>query len=157
MNEAVRAVTWEAPEHHRAGERSSDWYWILGIATIAIFVVAVLLNNILFGLLILLAASVVVLVSFREVRVLPFAVTTRGVRIDDRLYPYSTLEAFCIDEDNVSGPQLLLKSKHYFVPLLIMPLPDDASDEVEEIIETRLPTEHLEEPLAHKLFDWLGF
>ena len=156
MNEVVRSITWEAPEHHHVREKGSDWYWILGIMVIAVFVVAVLLNNILFGILILLAASVVTLVSFREVRVIPFAVTTRGIRIDDKLFPYSTLESFYIDEDNLPGPQLLVKSKHYFMPLLIMPIPKNCSDGIEDIIETRLIEEHLEEPLANKIFEWFG-
>ncbi len=157
MDKVVRSVTWEAPEHHHTEAKGSDWYWILSIVAVAVFVVAVLLNSILFGILILLAASVIVLISFKTVRVLPFAITTRGVRIDEKLYPYSALESFYIDEDNLSGAQLLLKSKHYFMPLLIMPLPEGGSDEVEAIIETRLPAEHLEEPLAHKLFEWFVF
>ena len=137
MVESVRSVIWESPEHHYIEGRGNDRYWILGIVAISIFVVAILLKNILFGILILLAASVVFLLSAKEVRIIPFAVTTRGIRIDDKLFPYGTLESFYIDEDNPQGPQLLVKAKRYFMPLMIIPIPDDGILEIEEIIETR--------------------
>ena len=34
MAEAIKAVTWEAPEHHHI-EKRSDWFWVLGILAIA--------------------------------------------------------------------------------------------------------------------------
>ena len=157
MAESVRAVTWEAPEHHHIEGGSGDRYWILGILSISIFVVAILLDSMLFGILIILAASVITLLSFKVPRIIPFAVTTRGVRIDDKLFPYSTLESFFLDDDNPQGPQLLIKSKHYFMPLVVIPIPEDGSHEIEKIIEIRLAEEHLEEPLANKILEWLGF
>ena len=157
MAESARVVAWEAPEHNHIEDRGSDRYWILGILSVSVFVVAVLLDSMLFGILIILAASVITLLSFKVPRIIPFAVTTRGVRVDDKLFPYSTLESFYLDEDNLQGPQLLIKSKHYFMPLVVIPIPDDSSHDIEKIIEIRLPEEHLEEPLANKILEWLGF
>ncbi len=156
MAEALRAITWEAPEHHHI-EKTTDWYWILGIIAIACSAGAIMLGNFLFGILILLAASTMTLLSMREPDIIPFAVTVRGVRVDNELFPYSTLESFYIDEDHERGPQLLVKSKRFFMPLIIMPIPEDNIDDIESIIETRLLEEHLEEPFANKLLEFFGF
>ena len=156
MAEVTRSVTWEAPEHHHF-EKSSDWFWALWIIAAAAAITAFFFGNLLFSLLILLSASAVALLANREPEIVPFAVTSRGLRVNDTLYPYSTLEAFYIDEDNPMGPQLLAKSQRLFMPLIVMPLPPDYIDDIEDILETKLPEEEMEEPLATKLLEFFGF
>lgn len=155
-SEIIRGVTWEAYEHNHT-QKTSDWFWVLGIVTVAVTVVAVLLGNTLFGILLFIAGLVTALHARLEPKVIPFAVTQRGIRIDDKLYPYSTLESFFIDEENVFGPQMLVKSEKLFMPLLILPLPEEYIDEIEDLLASRLPEERLEEPIATKLLEFLGF
>ena len=150
MQEQPRGIVWEAYEHHH-DEKHSDWFWILGIMTLASAVASILLNNTLLGILILIAGTVIAILATREPNIVSYAVTQRGIRIDDRLYPYSSLNSFYIDEEATFGPQLLIKSEKMFMPLLILPLPLDAQDDIEDIIAGRLPEEHMEEPFAHKL------
>ncbi len=149
-------ISWEAEEHaHR--EKNVDWYWALGIVAVVGAVISVIFGNVLFAIVIVLGAILMAIVSLREPSVIPFAITTRGVRVDDHLYPYSTLGSFCIDEDAQQGPQLLLKSRGTFRPLIIIPLPEEAIEEIDDILAERLPEEHLEESLAHHLLEFLGF
>lgn len=156
MPQEVSQVFWEAYEHMH-GEKSADWFWVLGIVTIAVAVAAIVLGNALFGILVGIAGFVVGLAATRPARIVPYEVTTRGVRIEDVVYPYSTLETFYIDEQNTAGPQLLIRSKKLFMPLLILPIPTEYIDEVEHIVASRLPEEHLEEPFAHKVMEFFGF
>lgn len=156
MNTSPRAVTWEAPEHHHL-EKSGDWYWALGIITIASTLAAIFFGNILFALVLALSGGVVALMSARRPRVIPFAVTVRGLRVNDQLYPFATLESYAIDEDHPRGPQLLVKSQRLFMPLIILPIPEAYVDDVEDIVKERLPEEHLEEPFFEKLMEFAGF
>lgn len=156
MPEQPRGITWEAYEHHHDGKKS-DWFWILGIATIASAIASILLGNTLLGVLILIGGVVVAILASREPKIIAYAVTQRGLRIDDKLYPYTTLEAFYIEEDGPFGPQLLVRSEKIFMPLLILPLPEDAMEDIEDLIAERLPEEHIEEPLAHKLLEFFQF
>ena len=154
--EQSTSVTWEGYEHDH-GERGSDWFWMLGIGALAIAVASIVLGNLLFGVLVIVGALVVALVAARPARLVAYAITTRGVRIDDLLYPYSTLESFFIIEEHRAGPQVLLKSSRLFMPLLVIPLPEEYVDEIEEILAARLPEEHLEEPFFHHVLDFFGF
>jgi len=156
MSEQVKSITWEAYEHNGA-EKGSDWFWILGIITLTVTVSAILLGNTLFGILIFIAGLVTALHATQPPRLIAYAVTQRGLRIDDTLYPYSTLEAFYIDEEDEMGPQLLVKSEKMFMPMLILPIPEDHIDEIEDILAPRLPEEHLEEPFVGKFLEYVGF
>ena len=156
MEEYTASVTWEALEHeHR--EKTSDWYWALVIIAIAAAGVTVIFGNVLFAIVIILGASVMVITAMRKPKMIDFGITTRGITIGNELYPYTLLESFYIDEECASGPQLLVKSGRLFMPLIIMPLPEDALDEIDQLISSRLPEEHLEEPLAHKVLEFVGF
>ncbi len=152
----VREIAWEAPEHHHF-EKSTDWYWALGIICIAGAITMILFGNILFGIGILLAGVATALVSSRPPQMVTYSVSARGVRIGGNLHPYSTLRCFFLDEDHPRNLQLLLESKSGFTPLMVIPIPDDIAEEVEYLLEARLPEEHLEEPLGHRLLEFLGF
>lgn len=156
MPETFRAITWEAPEHRHV-EKSSDWYWALGIIAVAAAIASMVFGDVLFGVVILLAASTMVLFSHRKPKMLTFEVSVRGIRIGNDLFPYPGLDSFSIDEENLAGPQLILKSKHFFTPLIILPIPEEYIDDIESIIAPRLPEEHLTEPLGHRLLEFFGF
>lgn len=152
----TETISWEAEEHLHI-EKGNDWYWALGIIACVGAAIAIIFGNILFAIVIALCAAVMTIVSMRKPAIIPFALTPRGMRIDDRLYPYATLESFCIDEESPYGPQLLLKSRGLLSPLLIIPLPEEAVEEIDDMLAERLPEEHLEESLAHRLLEFLGF
>lgn len=156
MSEVLKAISWEAPEHRHV-DNSSDWFWVLGIIAICGAVAAFLFGNFLFALVILLGAGVVSLRAIKPPKVVSFMVGNRGVRLGDKLLPYSNLESYRVDEDDPFGPTLLLKTKQIHMPLLTMPLPEEYVDEIEDLLRDRLPEEDLEEPLAHKLLELLGF
>ena len=156
MAEMLQGVTWEAPEHHHI-EKGHDWFWALGLLAVAGATAAFIFGNVLFGLVILLGAITMVVFALQDPRVIPFAVLTRGIRIGNELYPYTTLESFYLDEEHYRGPHLFIKSKKLFMPLLILPIPEEYVDDIDDLVGARLPEEHLEEPIAHRIMEFFGF
>jgi hypothetical protein len=156
MEPTARAITWEAPEHHH-NEKGGDWYLAFAILTAAFVLAAVLFDNTLFALLLGVAGGALAVSAAKRPSVIPFAVSVRGVRIDDRLYPYSTLKSYHIDEDDSKGPQLLILSKRRFMPLLVLPLPTEYIDDVEDIMKGKIEEQLLEEPLFMKILEKFGF
>jgi hypothetical protein len=43
------------------------------------------------------------------------------------------------------------------MPLLVIPIPEQYIDEIEDILGPRLEEQFLEESIFHKLLDYLGF
>lgn len=156
MVQDTRSIEWEAPEHRHI-EKSGDWYWALGIIAVSLSVVSIIFNNVLFSIVIILGAVTMMLFGHRAPRMLTYEVSVRGVRVQNTLYPYDSFEQFSIDEDAPEGPQLILKSRHLFMPLLIIPIPDDCIDELDALLSERLPEVHMQEPLSHRLLEFFGF
>lgn len=149
-------IWWEAPEHRHI-EKSGDWYWAFGILALVGIGLSIYFGNILFAIVLALGAVLMVFVSMREPDIITFGITPRGVRIGEQAYAYTHLESFCIDDTDPEDPQLLLRSKHVLRPILVVPIPVDAVDEIDQTLAQRLPEEHLEESIAHRLLEILGF
>ena len=156
MEPTARSVTWEAPEHHHV-EKGNDWYFAVMIIVAALVIVAVLFEDPLFALVIGLAGGALAVSAAKRPSIIPYAVTVRGVKIDDRLYPFSTLESYAINEEDIKGPQLLLKSERKLMPLIVLPIPTNHIDDIESILKEKLPEEDLEEPLFIKVLELFGF
>ena len=156
MEPTPRSITWEAPEHHHV-EKGNDWFFALAIIVLSFVIMAILFNNVLFALLLGLAGGALGVSAAKRPSVIPFAVTVRGVRIDERLYPYSTLESFHIDEEDLKGPQLFLKTHQRLSPLLVIPIPAEHVDDIDNLLKEKLEEEELQEPLLMKILELFGF
>lgn len=151
-------ITWEAVEHHHA-ERGSDWYWALGIVAVSTSLTALLFGNFLFALLIVIAAGTMAIVASREPRVVEFALLERGIRVDDVLYPFKSINAFWIDQTEEEGWVLFVDTARITNPDLIMPIGDgvDAEEIREFLLAHDIPEVEMQEPVSHRLLEFFGF
>ncbi|MCA9362486.1 hypothetical protein KC906_03850 [Candidatus Kaiserbacteria bacterium] len=156
MESSPRSVTWEAPEHHHV-EKGNDWFFALAIIIVALVIVAILLSDTLSALLIGLAGTALAISAAKRPSIISFAVTVRGVKVDDDIYPFATLKSYAIDEESPTGPQLLIKSARKIMPLIVIPIPAEHIDEIESILKEKLAEEDLEEPLFMKILELFGF
>ena len=154
--QSIHSIQWEAPEHTHI-EKTGDWSWVLSIIALAGSVASMIAGNVLFGIVVLLAAGTMHLAGHRKPRLIEFEVSGRGIRIENTLYPYATLDSYFLDETTLINPQLLVKSKKLFMPLLIIPVPIEYITDIEDVVGSRLPEEHLEEPFSHRLMEFIGF
>lgn len=148
-------LVWEALEYEPRNN-SSDWYWTVGIITVALVVISILLGNTLFGILIALSSIILTAQTMRHPRTLEVAINKKGIRVDARVYDYEHLESFCVAEKEFV-PKLIIKSKKLLMPHIIIRLDGADPYEVEAELKDHLPEELHYEPLAHKLLDYLGF
>ena len=114
-------IKWKALEYEHF-PKSADWFWAVIILTVAVSAGAVILGNFLFGTLILLAGLAVILFSLRKPKIIDFALTGRGVQIQDKLYPFDALESFWVHYDPPAKKEISLKSKRAFIPYIQIPL-----------------------------------
>jgi hypothetical protein len=156
MEQTPRAITWEAPEHYYQ-EKGGDWYFSLVIITVAVVVAALIFGSTLFALLLILSGFALAIIGAKKPSVIPFAVTVRGVRVGDDLYPFATLQSYHIDEEDPRGPQLIVLTKKHLLPLLVLPLPVQYIDDIEDILRGRVKEELLQEPLFMKVLERFGF
>jgi hypothetical protein len=156
MDQAVRSVTWEAPEHTH-GDKGGDWYFALGILTVAVIVASIIFGNFLFALLAGLSGASIAVAASQPPRIIRYGVSVRGIFVENTLYPFASLRSYYINEDDPRGPQLLSVSDKIFAPMLVIPIPEEYIDEIDDILSERLPEEFLDEPLFNKVLDLIGF
>ncbi len=156
MNEAMRSITWEAPERAR-GDKGGDWYFALSILTVAVVIAAIIFGNFLFAVLAGLSGASLAVAASQPSRIVRYGVSARGVIEGNIVHPFTTLKAYCINEDDPRGPQLLLLSTKALLPMIILPIPEEYIDELDDMLAERLPEQELEEPIFSRLLELVGF
>ena len=154
--EPVRAIAWEAPQHHHV-EKGNEWFLALLIIVVALVFTAVILDNVLFAFLLGLAGGVLAISAAKRPAIVPYSVSVRGVKVEDELFPFPLLVSYHLDEEDPRGPQLLIRTTRKSVPLLVLPVPPEYVDAIEGILQVRLPEEELHEPFFLKVLEIFGF
>jgi hypothetical protein len=156
MDQAARSITWDAPEHTHP-DKGGDWYFALGVLTVAVVIAAIIFDNFLFAILAALSGASIAIAASLPPRVVHYGVGVRGIRIDTVLHPFSELRSYYINENNPQGPELLILGKKFFMPMIVMPLPAEYIDEIEDILAPRLEEVFMEEPIINKFLELFGF
>lgn len=155
--ERSKRIAWKAMEHSHS-EKSSDWFWAVGIISIAGAVLAIFFGNLLFGLIILLAAFNGIMQGHTKPQVVLYEITRSGIKINETLYPYSSLESFWVIDEEIND-RILVRSQKLLVPFLVLPFDSTKvnPDEIRDYLLEYLNEEELEEPLSQIFMERLGF
>lgn len=155
MNDEEKKVEWVAMEYAYQ-EKTPDWFWALGIIALSTSIVSIIYKNYLFAVFIILAAAALIFMGIRKPKEIRFAINKDGIRIASHLYPYKNLKSFWIHE-NEEEKILLVMSDSALMPLMSIPLMKDSPVSlIKEILLASIPEERHEEPVSHKVMEYLG-
>jgi hypothetical protein len=149
------SLEWQAYEYLHV-DRTPDWYWGVGVATLVLALVGILLENILFAVLVVVAAFTVTLRALKVPDIQKFSLTRKGIIEDTTLYPYGEIESFWVDDEQVHS-KLLVKSRRPLMPLIIIPLGDVDPEIVHDYLIQFIDAEEMTEPFFQKVMEYLGF
>lgn len=148
-------IHWIAYEYEYR-ERSSDWFWAVGIITLGASVTSIIAGNVLFAIVILLGGFTLSMFATRAPKAYDTVVNDEGVRIGSLLYPYRLLESFWIENDKT--PRLFLKSQKLVLPFIIITIDEEVNlIELQELLSQNIPEVFHSESPFEKLFERLGF
>lgn len=148
-------LRWSAYEHEHL-ERGSDWFWALGIIAVSAALTSILLGNILFAVLIVVAAATIGLIAQHPPQLHEFEITDKGVRTGATMHPYENIISFWVDEEE-KEPVLLVDTIAFMAPNLVIPLGDTNPEHVREFLREYATEVPMKEPLAHKVLEFFGF
>lgn len=149
-------ITWTAYEHEHT-EKGSDWYWALGIVALSAAIVAVLFQNFFFAILILVGAFTLGLLATRPSQELTFTLTSRGILINQALYPFEMLVAFWIQGRDGDSPILIIDVQRFMTPHIITAIDSTDVETIREFLLQHLPEEELREPFGQRFLENFGF
>lgn len=156
MPQSSAPVRWSAYEHEYI-ERSADWFWALGIVAISIAVTSILFSNVLFAILIILAAFTIGLLARTPPELIEFEISHRGIRVGGTLHRYNEIISFWVEDEHDAPPLLLVDTTKFMSPNLIIPIenidPHIVRARLEEAGVKEVP---MKEPISHKILEFLG-
>lgn len=152
----LQVIEWQAPEYE-FHPKTPNWYWSIFIIAAVLALLALFTQNFLIVILILVATFSIMLYGGRRPALIKFAITHRGVRFHDRLYPYDYLKSFWVLESG-RGRKLIVESGRVVLPHIILPLaPQLNAEHLREYLKQHLPEVRQEESLGDILSDYFGF
>ena len=149
------ALRWSAYEHEHI-ERGSDWFWALAIVAISIALTAIILHDVLFGILIVLAAITLALMAGTPPDLAHIEVSERGIRINGLLHRYDHIISFWVEEEEGDRPLLLVDTTKFLSPNLIIPIEEIDPSLVRAFLREHAKEKHMHEPIAHKILEFVG-
>jgi len=152
----TKEISWTAYDTN-SKKKSADWYFVLWTIALASAVAAILLNNILFGLFLVIAAFAASIYASRKPKLIELSISKKGVRADSLFLPFSQLSYFYIADDNVPM-YLLLQSKKALAPLYTLPISEEVNiEDLHTVLSDFLKEEALEVPFHQQIMDRIGF
>ena len=148
-------LRWSAYEHEHI-ERTRDWFWALGIIAACAALTSLLFANVLFALLIIVAAGVIALIAQTPPELHDFEIGERGIRVGTTLHTYSDIISFWVETEAEDDPLLLVDTTKFMAPNLIIPLEGVDPDHVREYLRDRADEVPMKEPLSHKILEFFG-
>lgn len=152
-------ISWEHQEYTHK-EKTTDWYWTVGIVAVGGIFLSLFFKNFLFALIIILFVATSFTLTKRKPKILPFEISRKGIRAGNVLYPYSLLESFwVIDEEDNMEDRIYLRSKKPLSPIIILPFDSSLIDpeKIRDYLLDYLDEEELEEPFYQVVMEWFGF
>ena len=148
-------IEWDGHEYEHK-QRSEDWFWAVGVIAVSLTVVAIIFNDIIFGILILLSAFSLSLFINRPPETVHMILTEQGITRGSVKYPFSTLHSFWIDEQH-PHQKILLRSQKLLMPYITIPLGGGNPERIQQALVRFIPEEFHTTSIAEKLLEYLGF
>lgn len=152
---AEPALQWSAYEHEHI-QRSSDWFWALGVIAVSIALTAVVLHDFLFGILVLTAAFTMALLARTPPSLASFEVSERGIRVNGALHRFDHILSFWVEDEHDGRPLLLVDTTKFLSPNLIIPIEEIEPTLVRAFLKQHSKERHMKEPVAHKILEFIG-
>ncbi len=148
-------ISWHAPTHLYV-EKKPDWYWVVGIITLALAAVCIIFGQIITAIFVVVAAVALVLHASHPPKQMYCEINDRGIIVDKTLYPFLSLDSFWIPHDEVPH-KLILKSRKLLMPLFVIYIDEVDPESIREILLKYIAETEHHEPFLKHLLEGFGF
>jgi len=122
-------------------ERDGGWYFAGALVVVLFLLFAVLTANFLFGLIVLMAALIILLFHRSDAEI-EFRITEDGILLNQKFYDYKAIKNFYIIYEPPEVKTLYFEPKSFFSPRIPIPLTNQDPIKLRDILR-----QYLEEDL----------
>lgn len=153
--EEKEKIEWSALEYEEK-ERSTDWFWALGIIVVAGAVTSLIYSNYFFAVLLILSGILLGFFAIKKPDMVHYELNKKGLKIKTRLFPYESIKSFFVQTTPKS--MLFVKSSRMFMPIISMPVENDLAEEIRSVmLSNNVKEEEMKEGPSEKIMESLGF
>ncbi|MFA6257564.1 MAG: hypothetical protein WC671_00955 [Candidatus Paceibacterota bacterium] len=154
-------LVWSALEYEEK-DRTSDWFWALGVIVVTSSIAAIIFENYFFAALIILSGILLGFFAIKKPDTITYQLNRKGLIIRSRLYPYENIKSFWIQLDThpeaVLKPILFIHSERAFMPILSIPINETIAEDIHSIMLSKNIAEvEMKEHASEKIMEALGF
>lgn len=124
IHDQTKKYSWEGAEHEHL-EKTTDWYWGLGIVVVTGAIIAIVSTNYLLAVLLVLGGSMLGFYANDRPHPVQVELSERGIKLNKDLYTYETIQSFWMYRDHKERDQLLVVTGRKILPHRIVTLPED--------------------------------
>ena len=119
-------IVWRVLTHEHI-DHSADWYWALGLLTVAGAGLSIYFGNLLLAIILVVGAISVAILKIRGPREHEVKLNARGATLDGTLYQWKAVQSFWIHTDALHPvPRLYLTTRSILMPRIVVPLDSDS-------------------------------
>lgn len=139
-------IAWETPEYIYY-PKSPDWYWAVGIISLALILIAIFTGNLFFAIFAAVAGFTIALWGARKPKIVTIRLDGNGMRVNERLYSYQELVSFWIHYHPPFVKEISFTAKSAFLPYVRVPIGNENPAEVRAFLMRFLPEKIQEDSL----------
>ncbi|MCX6752059.1 MAG: hypothetical protein NTZ87_00965 [Candidatus Nomurabacteria bacterium] len=159
----MEKLEWTALEYEEK-ERSSDWFWALGIIVVTSSIASIIYDNYFFAALLFLSGLLLGFFAIKKPEIISYELNSQGLKIRNHLFPYENIKSFWVQiGSSTTGnietkPTLFIKSERAFIPIISIPIENILAHEIHSIMISRdVAEEEMKEHPSSKIMESLGF
>lgn len=123
IHDQTKQYSWEGVEHEHM-EKTTDWYWGLGIVIVTGIIIAIISGNYLLAVLLLLGGIMLGIYANDKPHPVTVEISERGIKLNKDLYLYETMESFWMYQDHKQRNQIIIVTGRKVLPQRIISLPE---------------------------------
>lgn len=126
-------ASWQFPEFIKY-QYTTGWYISFGIIFGLLLLYSILTANILFTLILLIAAGIIYMNRRRQPENIHFSITEEGIVLDEKLYEWPEIKNFWVIYEPPEVKTLYFDFKNFYLPRLPIPLQDQSPVRIREML-----------------------
>lgn len=157
VHKNTKLIEWTIQEYEQR-EKSTDWYWGVGIIGVAGVVLSAVFGNFLLAVLIFISGLLLIVFSGKQPEMVAVEISEQGIGVQNKLFLYHNIKSFWILDygDNIS--KLVLNIDRMVNPIVSLPIhPEIPLEELRDVLLEFVTEEEMDEPVGDKISDAIGF
>ena len=151
----MEKLEWSALEYEEK-EKSSDWFWALGVIIVAGSVTSIIFADYFFAAVLLLGGTLLGFFTIKKPEVVSYELNDKGLKIKTRLYPYEKIKSFYVEKEKKL--LLFIRTERFFMPVISMPIELYLADDIrKKMLKKEVLEEKMDEHPYEKFMEHLGF